>query len=101
MFNRCNRPLRPVIVVAHETTRETHGISTDLPLSIESARSVRDAAIAITYHGVSYLPIVDDGELVGLVALRGRGLRHDPERRPNTHPATGAVRAPGCISREP
>ena len=41
-----------------------------VPLSIESARSVRQAAIAIRYHGARYLPVVDDGRLVGIVAFR-------------------------------
>jgi CBS domain-containing protein len=40
-------------------------------LSAASAASVRDAAIAVLSHGVRYLPVVEDGTLVGLVALAG------------------------------
>jgi hypothetical protein len=38
-------------------------------LSTASAASVRDAAIAALSRGVRYLPVVEDGTLVGLVAL--------------------------------
>ena len=38
-------------------------------LSAASAASVRDAAIAVLSRGVRYLPVVEDGTLVGLVAL--------------------------------
>jgi hypothetical protein len=38
-------------------------------LSAASAASVRDAAIAVLSGGVRYLPVVEDGTLVGLVAL--------------------------------
>jgi hypothetical protein len=38
-------------------------------LSAASAASVRDAAIAVLSCGVRYLPVVEDGTLVGLVAL--------------------------------
>jgi|tagenome__1003787_1003787.scaffolds.fasta_scaffold20943761_1 hypothetical protein len=40
-------------------------------LSAASAASVRDAAIAVLSCGVRYLPVVEDGTLVGLVALAG------------------------------
>ena len=40
-------------------------------LSAASAASVRDAAIAVLSRGVRYLPVVEDGTLVGLVALAG------------------------------
>jgi len=40
-------------------------------LSAASAASVRDAAIAVLSHGMRYLPVVEDGTLVGLVALAG------------------------------
>jgi CBS domain-containing protein len=40
------------------------------PLSAASAASVRDAAIAVLSGGVRYLPVVEDGTLVGVVALR-------------------------------
>ena len=51
------------------------------PLSVQSALSVKEAAIAIRYHGVRYLPVVDDGRLVGIVAFREdrRHLRCDPD----------------------
>jgi hypothetical protein len=38
-------------------------------LSAASAASVRDAAIAVLSRGVRYLPVVEDGTLVGLVAV--------------------------------
>lgn len=38
-------------------------------LSAGSAASVRDAAIAVLSRGVRYLPVVEDGTLVGLVAV--------------------------------
>jgi CBS domain-containing protein len=38
-------------------------------LSAASAASVREAAIAVLSHGVRYLPVVEDGTLVALVAL--------------------------------
>ena len=61
-----------MIDVQQEAIRHDHrvsDISMDLPLSVESALSVRSAAIAIRYHGVRYLPVVDDGRLVGIVAI--------------------------------
>jgi CBS domain-containing protein len=45
-------------------------ISPKAPLSVESAASVRDAATAMLCHGVRYLPVVDQGRLVGIVCLR-------------------------------
>jgi hypothetical protein len=41
-------------------------------LSAASAASVRDAASAVLSRGVRYLPVVEDGTLVGLVALGRR-----------------------------
>ena len=41
------------------------------PLSEESAASVRDAAIAIMCHELQYVPVVEDGTLVGVLAVRG------------------------------
>jgi CBS domain-containing protein len=38
-------------------------------LSAASAASVRDAAVAVLSRGARYLPVVEDGTLVGLVAL--------------------------------
>ncbi len=40
------------------------------PLSVESAASVRDAALAMLTNGVKYLPVVDGEQLVGIVAVR-------------------------------
>jgi CBS domain-containing protein len=45
-------------------------ISPRAPLSMDSAATVRDAATAMLHHGVRYLPVVDDGRLVGVVSLR-------------------------------
>jgi CBS domain-containing protein len=45
-------------------------ISPRAPLSVDSAASVRDAAMAMLHHGVRYLPVIDDGHLVGVVSLR-------------------------------
>jgi hypothetical protein len=39
-------------------------------LSEESAVSVQEAALAVVHHGIRYLPVVDDGVLVGIVAVR-------------------------------
>ena len=49
------------------------------PLSPESAASVRAAAFAVLRHGVRYLPVLDDGILVGLVAV---GDLRRPHRTP-------------------
>jgi len=59
------------------------------PLSPESAASVRDGAIAVLRHGVRYLPVVDDGTLVGLVAVRDlrRPRRAQGPVRPGGDPA--------------
>ena len=84
--------------VRQEAIRHDHRVSDssmDLPLSVESAFSVRKAAIAIRYHGVRYLPVVDDGRLVGIVAFPeagalGRiaipppGQTRDPQMQPPT-----------------
>jgi CBS domain-containing protein len=40
------------------------------PLSVESAASVREAALAMLTNGVKYLPVVDGERLVGIVAVR-------------------------------
>ena len=71
-FLGLHRLLSAVIDVRQEAIRHDHRVSDgsmDLPLSVESALSVRNAAIAIRYHGVRYLPVVDDGRLVGIVAV--------------------------------
>ena len=93
-----HRPRSAVIDVRQEAIRHDHRVtdsSMDLPLSVESTLSVRNAAIAIRYHGVRYLPVVDDGRLVGIVAFPdtravGRvaipppGRTRDPQTQPPT-----------------
>ena len=79
-----------MISVSQETIRPDdllRDISADLALSPESAVSVSDAAIAIRYHGARYLPVVEDGCLVGIVAIqeqRGQA-RGDCDLEPDTH----------------
>ena len=85
-----------MIDVLGEAIRHDDGasdIGMDLQLSVESARSVRDAAIAIRYHGASYLPVVDDGRLVGIVAFREQPLppHRDPDPGPDMRPGHGAT----------
>ena len=46
----------------------------DQPLSPESAASVRAGAIAVLHHGVRYLPVVEDGTLVGILRVGGPTL---------------------------
>jgi hypothetical protein len=53
-------------------------------LSAASAASVRDAAIAVLSRGVRYLPVVEDGILVGLVALAGAPQPALSSPRPRT-----------------
>ena len=88
-FFGLHRLLSAVIDVRQEAIRDDHrasAIGVELPLSVQSALSVRNAAIAIRYHGVRYLPVVDDGRLVGIVAF--------PEARPATAVTTaGSVPA--------
>jgi CBS domain-containing protein len=50
-------------------------ISPKAPLNVESAASVTDAAMAMLCHGVRYLPVVDEGRLVGIVCLRDLRLQ--------------------------
>jgi hypothetical protein len=94
-----NRLAYTVSVVPPETPRNDHrmgDICTDLPLTAESARSVRDAAIAVRYHGVKYLPVVDDGRLVGIVAVREQPRRRrDPGLGSERHASDGAADASG------
>jgi hypothetical protein len=54
-------------------------------LSAASAASVRDAAIAVLSHGVQYLPVVEDGTLVGLVVV-SRTPQPGASVRPVAHP---------------
>jgi hypothetical protein len=61
-------------------------------LSAASAASVRDAAIAVLSRGVRYLPVVEDGTLVGLVALGRAPQSAAPEpTKARTHPALPTV----------
>jgi hypothetical protein len=61
-------------------------------LSAASAASVRDAAIAVLSRGVRYLPVVEDGTLVGLVAVAGAPQPVAPEpTAAHTHPALPTV----------
>ena len=85
-----------MISVSQETIRPDdllRDISADLPLSPESAVSVSDAAIAIRYHGARYLPVVDDGRLVGIVAFREQypAPHGDPDPRSDARPGHGAT----------
>jgi hypothetical protein len=54
-----------------ELTQHGHGADSGPRLSATSAASVRDAAIAVLAGGVRYLPVVEDGTLVGVVAVAG------------------------------
>lgn len=97
MFFRLTRLPPVVIVVAQETIRHddlVRDIAADLQLTAESALSVRDAAIAIMYHGVSHLPVVDDGRLVGIVAFRAErtGPRRHSDPRPDVLARDGTTR---------
>jgi hypothetical protein len=56
------------------------------PLSPESAASVRAGALAVLRPGVRYLPVVEDGTLVGLVAV---GALRRPRRTLATAPPGG------------
>ena len=55
-------------------------ISAKAPLSVESAARVGDATTAMLCHGVRYLPVVDQGRLVGIVCLSDL-RRHLPRTR--------------------
>jgi CBS domain-containing protein len=59
------------------------------PLSRESEASVREGAVAVVCHGVRYLPIVDDGLLVGIVPVAELALlcAPPPRRRHRAGPA--------------
>src|SRR4051812_34973115 len=61
-------------------------------LSAASAASVRDAAIAVLSRGVRYLPVVEDGTLVGLVALEGA-----PDPATSMLPAAHAAATPSTV----
>ena len=59
--------------VSYLDERRCYGDPAEAPLSGESAASVRAAAMAIMHHGIRYLPVVEDGTLVGIVAITGAG----------------------------
>jgi hypothetical protein len=87
-----NRLASAVIVVLPNMNRDDNRVKdifVDVPLSVESAVSVREAAIAIRYHGVRYLPVVDGGRLVGVVAFR------EEPRQPRRDPDLGSDRYAG------
>jgi CBS domain-containing protein len=63
--------------VSYQDEHRRCGDPAKAPLSIDSAASVREAAMAIMHHGIRYLPVVEDGTLVGIVAITGAG---QPER---------------------
>jgi hypothetical protein len=87
----CLNRLASAVIVVPETIRNDHRVGdvfTGLPLSVEGARSVQQAAVAIRYHGVKYLAVVDDGCLVGVVAFRD-------EPRPRSDPGLGSDRHAG------
>jgi hypothetical protein len=67
-------------------------------LSPESAASVRAAAFAVLRLGVRYLPVVDDGILVGLVAVGDLRRPHRTPRpvRPGSDPAVDGGDGPGA-----
>jgi hypothetical protein len=69
--------------IADLTQRRRRGNS-GVRLSPASAASVREAAIAVLSQGVRYLPVVEDGTLVGLVAL-ARGRQPVVYRLPASH----------------
>jgi saccharopine dehydrogenase-like NADP-dependent oxidoreductase len=58
------------------------GVRAKQPLSVESAISVRDAAMAVMQDRVRYLPVVEDGTLIGVVAIRHRRDGETAVRRP-------------------
>lgn len=91
-----------MIVVPPETTRDddrVSDISTDRPLSVESALSVREAAIAIRYHAVQYLPVVDAGRLVGIVAFREEPRRRrEPDLGSDRHAGGSAAGTSGATT---
>jgi CBS domain-containing protein len=73
-------------------------ISPKAPLSVESAASVRDAAMAMLCHGIRYLPVVDQGRLVGVVCLGDlrRQLPRD-QVRPSGVTQPGASRSSPAV----
>jgi hypothetical protein len=98
----CLNRLASAVIVVPETIRNDYRVGdvfTGLPLSVESARSVQQAAIAIRYHGVKYLPVVDDGCLVGVVAFREEPWpRSDPGVGSDRHAGDGSAGTAGATA---
>ena len=59
----------PHVAEITDLTQRRRRADSGARLSAASASSVRDAAMAVLSRGVRYLPVVEDGTLVGLVAL--------------------------------
>jgi|tagenome__1003787_1003787.scaffolds.fasta_scaffold20973491_3 hypothetical protein len=75
-----------------DLTQHRRRADSGMRLSAASAASVRDAAIAVLSRGVRYLPVVEDGMLVGLVALaRAPQPGASEPTAAHTHPALSAV----------
>ena len=75
------RCLSPFIGTEAESVRDTktidqraHQVMTRSPLTVESSLSVRDALLLMLEHSIGCLPIVDDGNVVGIFTLHD-GLR--------------------------
>ena len=75
------RCLSPFIGTEAESVRDTktidqraHQVMTRSPLTVESSLSVRDALLLMLEHSIGCLPIVDDGNIVGIFTLHD-GLR--------------------------
>src|SRR4051812_23843619 len=75
-----------------DLTQYRHRADPGARLSAASAASVRDAAIAVLSRGVRYLPVVEDGTLVGLVALEGA-----PDPATSMLPAAHADATPSTV----
>lgn len=52
-------------------------VMTPFPWSIEVRRTVADAWMLMSEHGIRHLPVTENGELVGLVSGRDLGLAMD------------------------
>jgi acetoin utilization protein AcuB len=52
-------------------------VMTPFPWSIEAGRTVAEAWMMMSEHGIRHLPVTQDGELVGLVSGRDLGLAMD------------------------
>ena len=75
------RCLSPFIGTEAESVRDTktidqraHQVMTRSPLTVESSLSVREALLIMLEHSIGCLPIVDDGNIVGIFTLHD-GLR--------------------------